>query len=71
MLQVVEGEPSEAALTAHRVPDQPLLPGGWRQIEALPVGLFAAVMGLTGLSIAWGSPMRGMACLPGSGRPSG
>ncbi len=54
MLQVVEGEPSEAALTAHRVPDQPLLPGGWRQIEALPVGLFAAVMGLTGLSIAWG-----------------
>ncbi len=57
MLQVVQGEPgapaSEAALTAHRAPDQALPPGGWRQVEALPVGLFAAVMGLTGLSVAW------------------
>lgn len=39
MLQVVEREPSEAALTAHRDPDQPPPPKGWRQIEALPVGL--------------------------------
>ncbi|MBE7248564.1 MAG: C4-dicarboxylate ABC transporter, partial [Actinomycetospora chiangmaiensis] len=31
----------------------PSPPGGWRQLEALPVGLFAAVMGLTGLSVAW------------------
>lgn len=57
MLQVVEderkAEASEAALTAHRAPDQTRLPGGWRQVEALPVGLFAAVMGLTGLSVAW------------------
>lgn len=57
MLQVVEetrGQPaSEATLTAHRPPEQPTGAGGWRQIEALPVGLFAAVMGLTGLSVAW------------------
>ncbi len=57
MLQVVSEEQgtsaAEAALTAHRPPEQPKGPGGWRQVEALPIGLFAAVMGLTGLSIAW------------------
>ena len=57
MLQVVAEEQStpasEATLTAHRPPERPKGPGGWRQVEALPVGLFAAVMGLTGLSIAW------------------
>ncbi|AWI88044.1 SLAC1 anion channel family protein [Methylorubrum aminovorans] len=57
MLQVVQDEPGapafEAALTAQRASDQASLPGGWRQVEALPVGLFAAVMGLTGLSVAW------------------
>ncbi|WP_457105963.1 SLAC1 anion channel family protein [Methylobacterium sp. P5_C11] len=57
MPQIVEnadGAPaSEAALTAHRAPEQAKLPGGWRQIEGLPVGVFAAVMGLTGLSVAW------------------
>ena len=45
---------SEAVLTAQRAPDPvPPRPGGWRQLEALPVGMFAAVMGLTGLSVAW------------------
>ncbi len=57
MLQVVEdrqGAPaSEDILTAHRPPERPQGPGGWRQVEALPIGLFAAVMGLTGLSVAW------------------
>lgn len=57
MLQVVQDEPStsasEAVLTAHRSSDQAPPLGGWRQVEALPVGLFAAVMGLTGLSVAW------------------
>ncbi|MGU3665584.1 SLAC1 anion channel family protein [Methylobacterium sp. A49B] len=58
MLDVVRDEPSapasEAALTAHRDPSPATPPpGGWRQLEALPVGLFAAVMGLTGLSVAW------------------
>ena len=56
MLDVVQDErvtpAPEAALTAHRAPD-PSRPGGWRQVEALPVGMFAAVMGLTGLSVAW------------------
>jgi tellurite resistance protein len=56
MLQVVDNAQStpasEAALTAHRTSDQ-TPPDGWRQVEALPVGLFAAVMGLTGLSVAW------------------
>jgi tellurite resistance protein len=57
MLEVVRAEDrprdSEAALTAHRPPQAPPAPGGWRQLEALPVGLFAAVMGLTGLGVAW------------------
>ena len=58
MLDIVRDEriapSSEAALTAHRAPEaEPSLPGGWRQLEALPVGLFASVMGLTGLSVAW------------------
>jgi tellurite resistance protein len=26
---------------------------GWRQITYIPIGLFASVMGLTGLSVAW------------------
>ena len=59
MLDVVDraewiAEPSEAALTAHKAPEAPpATPAGWRQLEVLPVGLFAAVMGLTGLSVAW------------------
>lgn len=57
MLQVVLEEQStsdsEATLIAHRPPERPKGPGGWRQVEALPIGLFAAVMGLTGLSVAW------------------
>lgn len=57
MLQVVanaqDASSSEGALAAHSPPEQPKRPGGWRQVEALPVGLFAAVMGLTGLSVAW------------------
>ncbi|GJD93178.1 SLAC1 anion channel family protein [Methylobacterium iners] len=53
MLQIIEIEQSESVLAAHLVQDQPPLAGGWRQVEALPVGLFAAVMGLTGLSVAW------------------
>ena len=57
MLQIVLEEQgtsgSEATLTAHRPPDRPQGPGGWRQVEALPIGLFAATMGLAGLSIAW------------------
>ncbi|SDA34777.1 tellurite resistance protein [Methylobacterium sp. UNC378MF] len=57
MLEVVRAEDSaqttEAALTAHRAPQAPPAPGGWRQFEALPIGLFAAVMGLTGLGVAW------------------
>ena len=46
---------SEAVLTAHVAPDAAAPPkrAGWRQLEALPVGLFASVMGLTGLSVAW------------------
>ncbi len=71
MLQVVEGESSEAALTAHRGPEQLPLPGGWRQIEAMPVGLFAAVMGLTGLSVAWRLAHVRYGCRPGSLKPSG
>ena len=52
MLDVVDrvADPSEAALTAHKAPDTPkAAPAGWRQVEALPVGLFAAVMGTTWL----------------------
>ncbi|MCJ2115316.1 SLAC1 anion channel family protein [Methylobacterium sp. J-001] len=59
MLDVVDrteriADPSEAALTAHKAAEAPpTIPAGWRQLEVLPVGLFAAVMGLTGLSVAW------------------
>jgi tellurite resistance protein len=57
MLQAVErtqaASSPEAVLTAHRSPEQPRHPGGWRQVEAVPVGLFAAVMGLAGLNVAW------------------
>ncbi|GJE62791.1 SLAC1 anion channel family protein [Methylobacterium trifolii] len=45
---------SETVLTAHVATGAaPAVRGGWRQVEALPVGLFASVMGLTGLSVAW------------------
>jgi tellurite resistance protein len=57
MLESVRDEQTahapEAAPTAPRAADPPALPGGWRQIAALPVGMFAAVMGLTGLCAAW------------------
>ena len=45
----------EAVLTAHAAADAIAPPqrAGWRELEALPVGLFASVMGLTGLSVAW------------------
>lgn len=46
---------SEAVLTANVEPSAPapVLQGVRRHIEVLPVGLFASVMGLTGLSVAW------------------
>ena len=46
---------SEAVLTAHVATGAAAPPerAGWRQLEVLPVGLFASVMGLTGLSVAW------------------
>ncbi|WP_336485975.1 SLAC1 anion channel family protein [Methylobacterium nigriterrae] len=45
----------ESVLTAHVAPDLAARAerDGWHQLEALPVGLFASVMGLTGLGVAW------------------
>ena len=45
---------SEATLMAHDTSARTIAArAGWRQLDYLPVGLFASVMGLTGLSVAW------------------
>ncbi len=40
-------------LPAKAMPVQGQKTASWRQLDYLPVGLFGAVMGLTGLSVAW------------------
>jgi tellurite resistance protein len=53
-LKQEQSSTAEAVLTAHDLSEKALTTrAGWRQLDYLPINLFASVMGLTGLSIAW------------------